>query len=126
MSRKWTEGEISVLLRYGASRSDQELYDMFLPQRTPSSIKHKRQQIGLLKRPLYFDRIGETVGEVKTTGIIDLAEPHSPTSDEIPSVGLTPAQQEAQSLMMFLSRLDEFDSETLDKIQLALDIARGE
>lgn len=110
-----------MLLRYGASRSDQELYNTFLPQRTPSSIKHKRQQMGLFKRPEYFDRIGETEKPM-APGLIDLA--HSPSVADIPRTGLSPEQERAQILLLFLSRLDEFDADTLEKIEEALEMAK--
>lgn len=122
MSEEWSQGELSVLIRYGSARSDQELYDSFLPHRTPSSIKHKRQRLGIYKRPAHYDRIA-TAEETKIPGVIDLSLAHSPTAEDVPVAGLTPEQERAQILMMFLSRLDEYPPETLDMIENALEIA---
>ncbi len=123
MSEDWTSGEISVLLKYGPSMLDEDLSESLLPRRTASSIKHKRLRIGLHKRPLYPDRISATEEE-KIPGVIDLALAHTPTVDEILTSGLTPEQERAQTLMLFLSRLDEYSPETLAMIEDALEVAK--
>jgi hypothetical protein len=119
MTEEWTQGEVDVLIRHGAKFSDDHLAQFFL-NRTSSSIKHKRQRLGICKSPTYADRIAVTEKAV-APGVVDLAR--SPTMAEVAQSGLTPEEERNQVLFMFLSKLDEYPPETLDMVENALEVA---
>lgn len=109
---RWTEGEISYLFDVGRTVPDSEI-GRYL-RRTTDAVKSKKSELGILKTDMSrYQRI-PIEPEEPTAPVLTEAEWDSP-DNEI---------ERNRVLMLFLSRLDEFDLETLDKIEEALDIAR--
>ncbi len=107
----WTVGEISYLISHGAILPDSVIGRKL--GRTTDAVKCKKSELGILKMdPTLYERIPVELEP----------RPRSPRFAEVP---VHPDENgHSQVLMMFLSRLDEYDVETLDKVRTALNDAQ--
>ncbi len=112
--KRWTEGEISVLVTDGPHVPDSQIAKTL--GRTTDAVKSKKSELGILKWDTsLYQRIPVEPEEATAPGLTEIAW-------EGP--GIDTDTERNRILMMFLSRLDEFDMETLIKIESAVDIAR--
>ncbi len=109
--KRWTDGEITVLIQDGPHIPDSVIGKQL--GRTTDAVKSKKSELGILKVDTsLFDRI-PVQPPATAPGLL-----------EAEWEGLDDAAERNQVLMMFLSRLDEFDMETLVMIEGAVDMAR--
>ncbi len=113
--KRWTEGEISVLIQEGPHVPDSVIGKKL--GRTTDAVKSKKSELGILKIDMsLFQRI--PINEPpKAPGLTEADS----WDHDIPADS---AMERNRILFHFLSRLDEFDMETLDMIQDAVDMAR--
>lgn len=113
--KRWTEGEIRVLISDGPHVPDSAIGKKL--GRTTDAVKCKKSELGILKFDTsLYQRI--PVGP---------EQPKPPGLTEATWDGVIPEDSEVERnriLFHFLSRLDEFDMETLVMIEGAVDIAR--
>lgn len=120
--RRWTESEVAYLIRVGAHDPDSAIGKKL--GRTTDAVKCKKSELGILKvDPPEYDRI-PFEPEVPRPTIVDLAT--APRFEDIVAYegDVTDEQVQSYVIMMFLSRLDEFDMTTLNRLEIAIGQAK--
>ncbi len=115
--KRWTEGEISILIQDGPHIPDSVIGKQL--GRTTDAVKSKKSELGILKTDMSrYQRIPTEPEPAKAPGLTE--------ADWVDSDGsvIDPETERNRVLFMFLSRLDEFDMETLILIEGAVDSAR--
>ena len=115
--RRWTEGEITVLIQDGPHVPDSQIAKTL--GRTTDAVKSKKSELGILKIDMSrYQRIPIEPEQPQAPGLTEADWVGSDNS------GIDPETERNRVLFMFLSRLDEFDMETLILIEGAVDSAR--
>lgn len=115
--KRWTEGEISILIQDGPHIPDSMIGRQL--GRTTDAVKSKKSELGILKVDVSrFQRIPIEPEKAKAPGLTEADWIDTDGS------GIDPETERNRVLFMFLSRLDEFDMETLILIEGAVDSAR--